>query len=221
MANRKSVMVWLVAAAISAAILGAFWRPFMKAWTCYSQWSDGTVSTGEVIAATPEPGLILRFNGDDEDTCIAVLGVTRLEDFTIGDEVVAYRRPDRPGVCEQQATIDAARALLTAVAALVVAMLLGAFLMAKVVSRSLSATPELTTRFEPVPTPLPCPRCEKPMEEGYLPLIAGIHWRQARQPIGFPHALGGLPGTVGWRGRPRVHAYRCEACSVVIFRYGA
>lgn len=225
MAKKGVVTIWIVAAVASAAVVGALWRPFLTAWTCYSQWSSGTVSEGEVVEATPEAGLVLRFAKEEDEeeaeTCTAYLGVTRLEDYEIGDKVIAYRRVDRPGVCEQQATIDAAQALLSAVAATVVAALLFAFLIAKVVSRSLTQTPTLTTRFEPIPTPFPCPRCAKPMEEGYLPLVAGIHWRGTSQPIGLPHALAGLPGTVGWRGRPRVHAYRCEACKVVIFRYGA
>jgi hypothetical protein len=227
MAKKGVVTTWMVAGIASAAVIGVLWRPFMKAWTCYSQWSTGTVSEGEVVEATPETGLVLRFaKGEGEvegegETCIAYLGVTRLEDYEIGDKIVAYRRADRPGVCEQQATLDAAKALLSAVAATVVAALLFAVLLAKVISRSLSKTPTLTTRFDSTPTPFPCPRCAKPMEEGYLPLVAGIHWRQTSEPIGLPHALAGLPGTVGWRGRPRVHAYRCEACTVVIFRYGA
>ncbi|MBW2291305.1 MAG: hypothetical protein JRG94_03240 [Deltaproteobacteria bacterium] len=225
MAKKGVVTIWIVAAVASAALVGLLWRPFLTAWTCYSDWSTGTVDEGEVVEATPETGLVLRFAKTDvegeAETCTAYLGVTRLEDYEIGDKIIAYRRADRPGVCEQQATIDAARALLSAVAATVVAALLFAFLIAKVVSRSLTKTPTLTTRFEPIPTPFPCPRCAKPMEEGYLPLVAGIHWRQTSEPIGLPHALAGLPGTVGWLGRPRVHAYRCEACTVVIFRYGA
>jgi len=59
------------------------------------------------------------------------------------------------------------------------------------------------------------------MAEGYLPLLAGVHWRGPDDPVGMPHALRGLPGTVGLRTRPKVHAFRCEPCEVVIFRYGA
>lgn len=220
MARRSVVTIWLVAALTGAAIVGVFWRPFLTAWTCYSQWSGGTVSVGEVVEARSEVGLILRFDENDDETCSVNLGVTRLEDYAIGDPVVAYRRADRPGICELQATIDAARALLLAVAATVIAALLFAILIAMVVSRGMTKAPTLTTHFEPGPTQLPCPRCGKPMEEGYLPLVGGISWRQSSEPIGLPHALTGLPGTVGWWGRPRLHAYRCEACAVVIFRYG-
>jgi hypothetical protein len=58
------------------------------------------------------------------------------------------------------------------------------------------------------------------MEEGYLPLVSGIQWRKGSEPIGLPHALKGLAGTVGWRGRPRLHAFRCSRCEIVSFQYG-
>ena len=59
------------------------------------------------------------------------------------------------------------------------------------------------------------------MEEGYLPLQAGVPWRKPGEPIGLANAFHGLPGTVaGLCKRPRVHAYRCEPCEVVTFRYG-
>lgn len=50
--------------------------------------------------------------------------------------------------------------------------------------------------------------------------MAGIHWRQPGQPIGLPHALRGLPGTVGWRARPRLHVFRCVPREIVTFQYG-
>ena len=58
------------------------------------------------------------------------------------------------------------------------------------------------------------------LAEGYVVLLAGVHWREPGQPIGMPHALGGLPGTVGWRGRPRLHAFRCPSCEILIAQYG-
>jgi hypothetical protein len=220
MATRSIGDVWLAAVVVGAVLVGAMWRPFMTAWDCYADWSGGTVALGEVVEATAETGLVLRFEEPGQETCKAHLGASSLSEYELGDRVLAYRRADRPGVCELEVTIDAARALLVASAALLVALLLGILLVAKVVSRSLSETPSLTTQFD-TGQPLACPRCTKPMAEGYLPLLAGIHWRRVSEPVGIPHALKGLPGTVGWWGRPRVHAYRCEACEVVTFRYGA
>ena len=51
-------------------------------------------------------------------------------------------------------------------------------------------------------------------------LLAALHWRAIEEPIGMPHALSGLPGTVGWRTRPRLHGFRCATCSIVTFKYG-
>ena len=67
---------------------------------------------------------------------------------------------------------------------------------------------------------LPCPRCGATMGEGYLPLLAPLHGREPGQPVGLPTVFTGLPGTVGWSGRPRVHADRCASCEVVTLRYG-
>lgn len=63
---------------------------------------------------------------------------------------------------------------------------------------------------------------------------SACYWRAARgeprraevvgkheEVVGLPHALAGLPGTVGWRGRPRPHALRCAPCQVITLRYGA
>jgi hypothetical protein len=70
------------------------------------------------------------------------------------------------------------------------------------------------------PARLACPSCGAAMEQGALVPMGGVHWREIGAPIGLPSAFGGLPGTVGWRGRPRLHAARCTRCEVVTFRYG-
>jgi hypothetical protein len=75
-------------------------------------------------------------------------------------------------------------------------------------------------RMEVDPGAVQCPVCGGKMDEGYLPLLAGMHWRLLGEPIGLPHALSGLPGTVGWRGRRLVHAFRCSGCEVITFQYG-
>lgn len=226
MANRKILGVWIVAGVVAAALVFGLWRPFATAWTCYADWSAEGPEPARVVAASPETGLVLRLTETDAETCTAYLGYVRIEDYAPGDEMRVYRRVDRPGRCEAEASVDAARALLMSLSSVVVVLLLGVVWVAMRVGRRLAA-PALTTRFDrpeaprPASAPLACPRCAKPMEEGYLPLQSGVHWRAVDQPVGFPHPLRGLPGTVGWRNRPRVHAYRCESCEVLTFRYGA
>ena len=209
--------IWGTALVVSLVIVGAFWRPMETALRCYSDWATGREAESTVVSV--ERVLVLAF--EDGESCTAPAGSSALEDFEPGDRVRAIRRADRPGVCELVSTVESARALLTAMAAVIASLLLGVFLVASVVSRSVSQRPALTTRFDGLGSPFPCPRCGKPMEEGYLPLLAGVHWRHQDDPVGLPHALGGLPGTVGLRRRPKLHAFRCEPCQAVIFRYGA
>ena len=70
------------------------------------------------------------------------------------------------------------------------------------------------------PAEVVCPACGKRMDEGYVPPLAGLNWRTLGQPIGVPHALGGLPGTVGWRERVKLHAVRCVPCEILTLQYG-
>jgi hypothetical protein len=70
------------------------------------------------------------------------------------------------------------------------------------------------------PREVRCPACGKAMDEGYVPLLSGMSWRRIGEPIGLPHALTGMPGTVGRRGRPRLHAFRCVPCEIVTLQVG-
>jgi len=75
-------------------------------------------------------------------------------------------------------------------------------------------------RMDLDPGAVACPACGGKMAEGYLPVLAGVHWREPGAPVGLPNALSGLPGTVGWRRRPLVHAFRCGTCEIISFQYG-
>jgi hypothetical protein len=65
-----------------------------------------------------------------------------------------------------------------------------------------------------------CPECAADMKEGYLPVNRGIYWRTLDQPLGMPTLFSGLSGTVSLFSRPRFHAYHCERCKVITFKYG-
>ena len=133
-------------------------------------------------------------------------------------DVVTHR--SQPERCTTADTLVAAQSLLRALAAVVVCFALTLVLVGIGVQRSLTQVPSLTTRLDFAPERVRCPRCDKPMAEGYLPLVAGLHWRGRDEPVGVTNALGGLPGTASWRGRARVHALRCEPCELLLMRYG-
>ena len=65
-----------------------------------------------------------------------------------------------------------------------------------------------------------CPKCNLEMIEGYLPVGGGIVWRNIDQPVGIPNVFSGLPGTAFFGKRSKLHAYHCERCKIVTFKYG-
>jgi hypothetical protein len=65
-----------------------------------------------------------------------------------------------------------------------------------------------------------CPACGAPMTEGYMPTVGGVSWRDRGDPIGIPTMFSGLPGTTYFIKRPALHAYRCEPCRIITFKYG-
>jgi hypothetical protein len=66
-----------------------------------------------------------------------------------------------------------------------------------------------------------CPDCGGTMKEGYIPIVRAIHWREKDQPVGIAPAWKGLPGIkLSWLRPTKLHAFRCEQCEVVGFRYG-
>ncbi len=220
--DRLRRVVWAVATLLGLAVVLVLWVPGQRAYHCFADWTSGQMAEAEIVSVEAATGIELRF--EDGELCLAPFGVSSIDEFAAGDRIEAVRRADRPGICETRATIEAARSLLVSVAAGVVCILLAIGLMARVIARSLTQVPQLTTRFElPEETEgtAACPRCTKPMDEGYLPLRAAIHWRRLGAPVGAAGAFGGLRGTMSLRKPPRVHAFRCEPCEVVMFRYGA
>jgi hypothetical protein len=153
--------------------------------------------------------------------CTAKTSRSHLARLAPGDALEVVVPEGRPDECVLVATLENSAALLWAIGggvALFLGMLVAAGL---ALQRSFTRRLPPTTRFDLASGGLACPRCDAPMSEGYLPLLAGLHWREPGQPVGLPHALSGLPGTVGWRGRPRLHAYRCTQCEIVTLQYGA
>jgi hypothetical protein len=222
----KIALVWSVVAIASLTILLASAPLFGRAGRCVADYNEGE-RTEARVASLNDAGATMKALGADSRSCL-VGGSDLPPNVAVGDEMVVVFRPGRPGSCTTADTLEAANAVLTAVGATLVALVLGLILVGRAVQRTLTETPKRTTHLDGLAgtassgaqAEVPCPRCAKPMEDGYLPLSAGIHWRGTDEPIGIAPAFGGLPGTGGWPLRARLHGLRCDACELVIFRYG-
>lgn len=223
MTRAKTVSaIWLVTGLLAVVLVGALARPMVVAWRCVALHTGGEQALAEVVGKEPGVGVALQLTSGSQvgESCLIEVADDRLDEIDIGQVLDVVLPLGRPGACVLLDTVEASEALLNSMSAVIVALLLGLVLAALVIQRCATRPPELTSRMDVTAAAVRCPRCEKPMEEGYLPLLAGLHWRAQNQPTGVPHALGGLPGTVGWRGRPRLHAYRCEPCEIITLRYG-
>lgn len=214
--------IWVPALAIVAAIALATAQPMRTAWRCYQRYDQGQRADARVIGKADAPDLVLRIESGPRagETCTAGSNASHHDAVELGAPLRVVLLEDQPG-CTLEGTLENSRALLLALGSTIVVLVLLVVLAGLRVQRSFRAVRPTTTRFDGPPAGLSCPQCSAPMSEGFLVPMAGVHWRDGGQPVGLPTALGGLPGTVGWRGRPRLHAYRCEKCDVATFRYGA
>ena len=78
----------------------------------------------------------------------------------------------------------------------------------------------LTTHMDVDKNSVLCPRCGSKMNEGYMPTIGGVSWRDRNEAVGIPTIFSGLPGTTFWVKRPMLHAFHCEKCNIITFKYG-
>jgi hypothetical protein len=218
----KLAGIWAVLGILIAILLIALGPPLATAWRCYELNANGERADAEVVGKNAQVGLVLEITSGSQRglVCTAKTSVTQLERAEPGD-VLAVVLPDgKPGDCVLAATLENSAALLWALSGTGAAVLLLIVLIGLFVQRSFTAPGTLTSALDGDPKDMTCPQCGRDMAEGYLPLLAGLHWREIGDPIRVPHALAGLPGTVGWRGRPRLHAFRCEPCEIITFRYG-
>lgn len=214
-------VVWVLVATAMLAVLGLTLRPLATAWQCHQRLAQGERAEAHVTAKAESPTLILTLTSGSRagETCRADTSVGHHERIALGASAPVVLDASASGVCELEATLANSANLLWAFGSVLVALLLGLVLAGLMIQRSLTERRAPTTRLDVSGEPPPCPRCRKPMSEGCLVPLAGIHWRELGEPIGLPNAFGGLPGTVGWGRRPLLHAARCEACGVATFAY--
>jgi len=212
--------VWAPLAALGLLGVGLLASPLATAWRCYELHARGERAATHVVGKDPAVGLVLEIDSGSlaGSHCTAHTSDAHLASVEQGERLEVVLPEARPGECVLVATLENSAALLWGISGSVVVLLLMLLLVGLLLVRSFERPGAPSTRFDL--SGVACPRCRTPMREGYLPLLAGVHWRELGQPVGLPHALAGLPGTTGWRGRPCLHAYRCQACEIVTFRYG-
>jgi hypothetical protein len=221
MRSTVTTRIWLVAALAIGAIGLLTAGPLWTAWRCIQLYEHGERADAELVGRAEAPDLVLRIVSGPRagEACTASTNPAHYEAAQTGDPFRVILLADRPDTCTLEGTLEISRALFYGTSSLVVVLILLLVLAGLWLQRSFRERPPPNTRFDLGRPGMACPRCEAPMAEGYLVPLSGLHWRDANQPIGFPHALAGLPGTVGWRGRPRLHAYRCDKCAIATFQY--
>ena len=218
----KLVTLWLVLGVLVAAIALPIARPMRVAWRCYWLHENGVREQAEVLHKLENTvfALLITEGPHAGEACTADTSFAIFDATEVGD-VLEVVRPDwKLGECELSSTIAASAQLLWVISGGLGFALLGILAIGVFLTRSFTRPQYPTRRIEVDPSDVCCPTCGKQMDEGYLAIIAGIHWRRLGEPIGLPHALGGLPGTVGRSGRPRLHGFRCVPCEIVTFQYG-
>jgi hypothetical protein len=222
--ERRSQLItlWALLGLLAAVIVGSVARPLMMGWRCYRLNADGEHASAEVVEKLSGSTLLLQIGGGSREgnACTAGTSVKHHRALRAGDTLAVVYRTERPGECVLVATLENSAVLLWSLSGAIAIILLLILWAGVVAHRSFGAPPFLTSHLDADAKDVTCPQCGAEMTEGYLALQSGLHWRAIDHPIGVPHALGGLPGTVGWRVRPRLHGFRCEACSVVTFKYG-
>lgn len=141
------------------------------------------------------------------------------------DELSVTYLPDDPSQCTLPHSMEINRLLSFSLIGVALFLLIVAAGFFVYIYRSFKRPPpdkpvQLTTHLDLSGQGSECPRCGEPMTEGYMPTVGGVSWRDRGDPVGIPSMLTGLPGTAYLIKRPKLHAYRCEDCRIITFKYG-
>lgn len=217
--RRRVALVWTVLGSVVALSALLLWRPMAVAWRCYHLHENGSRAETELVHKL-DGLLVLRFTSGPlrDQACTAKTSAAHYESAQMGDPLEVVYFDDRPGECVLVATVENSGLVLWSISGVLFFGLLLVVSLGLWLQRTF--TRPQAPRRRMLQGRIACPGCGKDMEEGYVPLLAGLHWREIGEPIGLPHALRGLPGTVGWRERPRLHAFRCQSCELLTLQYG-
>ncbi|MFI5323525.1 MAG: PF20097 family protein [Thermodesulfobacteriota bacterium] len=235
------VLVLLLLAAVPSWILYKYTGDLLLYETLHDR---GIETTGAVKAkGIIKSGQLIRMRAtsesDDHRVFVSLQlphGISSLCSFRVSKDtydVITKRDslniiylPDDPSKCTLPNSLGINRLLLISLIAVAVFLLLLSAGFIFYIYNSFRKPPAdkpvpLTTYLGIADGGLDCPKCGAPMTEGYMPTVGGVSWRDRRDPVGIPTMLNGLPGTTFCVKRPKLHAYRCETCCIIIFRYGA
>lgn len=213
--------IWLPLATAAALLLAVVWGPIAVGFECWRLHASAARAEAHVVEADVADLLVLTIATGPRagEHCTADTSEAHRAELEPGDALDVVLPADRPDECVLVATLDNSILLLWSLVGMVAVALLLLVLIGTFLERSFGRAAEPSTRFDS--GAVVCPRCGAAMREGYLPLLAPIHWRDPGDPIGLPTVFTGLPGTVGWRGRARVAAFRCAPCGIVTLRHAS
>jgi hypothetical protein len=170
--------------------------------------------------------LLVRLSKAGIEPVICQFGVSKslYDDTSPGERISVMFLTEEPEKCKLYYGIDGTQKILMAGFGLSSLMIFIAFGSMFFIRRSYRRpgpgnSSYLTTEME-CEGDLYCQQCSEKMAEGYLPMGFGIHWRSINHPVGIPNIFGVLPGTMFWLKRPKLHAFHCEKCRIVTFKYG-
>ena len=220
--HSRVIRLWILLGLLMGVILFILGRPLAGAWRCYARAANGERADAKVVDKHETLGLILEILSGSQagQVCTVKTSRTIYEKTQPGDVLSIVAQIDQPGQCVLGSTLTASMTLLWILSGAIVLILLFIVVVGWFIHRSYTQQPKPTSHLDLCGQSITCPRCDSDMTEGYLPLLAGLHWRSLGEPVGMPHVFAGLPGTIGWRGRPRLHAYHCETCQVITLKYG-
>jgi hypothetical protein len=219
--RRRLIAIWAVVALLVGVVAVPLSGPLLRAWSCY-RLHDSGARDDAVLVEKLENMFVMRLatGAHTGKVCTAKTSAAEYDDAVSGQVFEVVYRADR-GECVLDATIVRSGIVLWSISGGAASLLLLIASIGAWAHQSLTTPAFPRRRMNVEGTALACPVCGGEMAEGYLPMLAGVHWRGLGQPVGTPHNLSGLPGTVGWRRRPLLHAFRCPECQIVSFQYGA
>ena len=188
---------------------------------------DGRLKSLDHTKPSDHHAFNVRIEGIDRGAEICQVNVSKrlYEEKAIGDRVLVTYLPEDPSVCQLPLSIASNTSFilfgfLVSFFFLLLVLILIFFLLGSYRKNEHTKPITLSNRMDIEAHQIVCPNCHQEMREGYIPVMGAIPWRSMDEPVGLPTIFSGLPGTIFWFRRPKLHAFHCKKCRIVIFKYG-